>query len=107
MTSAQPHSPAPCAAPAARAASVMSAADIKTEVRAYILDNFVMSGDGDAFGDGDSFIEHHIIDSTGFLELVSHLEERYGLRVEDEEMVPANLDSLDAIAAYVRRKCAA
>ena len=52
-------------------------------------------------------MEHHIIDSTGFLELVSYLEETFGIRVEDEEMIPENLDSLDALARYVGQKCAA
>jgi acyl carrier protein len=45
-----------------------------------------------------------VVDSTGFLELVTFLEERYGFAVQDEEMVPENLDSLNNIAAYVARK---
>ncbi|HEX3140342.1 MAG TPA: acyl carrier protein [Rhizobacter sp.] len=81
--------------------------DIKSKVRAYIVDNFIMGGDGGKFQDGDSFMEKHVIDSTGFLELVTYLEETYGFVVEDEEMVPENLDSLNAIEAYVRRKLAA
>ena len=81
--------------------------DIKSKVRAYIVDNFIMGGDGGKFQDADSFMEKHVIDSTGFLELVTYLEEAYGFVVEDEEMVPENLDSLNAIEAYVRRKQAA
>jgi acyl carrier protein len=57
--------------------------------------------------DTDSFLETHVVDSTGFLELVTFLEERYGFAVQDEEMVPENLDSLNNIAAYVARKLAA
>ena len=45
-----------------------------------------------------------IIDSTGVLELVSFLEEQFGVTVEDEEMIPDNLDSLDNLAAYIARK---
>lgn len=81
--------------------------DIKQTVRAYIADNFMMGADAAKFADGDSFIEQHVIDSTGFLELVMFLEETYGVVVSDEEMVPENLDSLDNIAAYVSRKRAA
>ncbi|AKJ31120.1 acyl carrier protein [Caldimonas brevitalea] len=77
---------------------------IKQQVRAYILDNFLMGTQGAEFADSDSFMEHHVIDSTGFLELVTYLEEAFGIRVEDEEMVPENLDSLDNIEAYVSRK---
>ena len=78
--------------------------DIKVQTRRFIQDNFIMGSQAKPFADRDSFIEHHIIDSTGFLELITHLEEVYGITVEDEEMVPENLDCLDAIAAYMARK---
>jgi acyl carrier protein len=81
--------------------------DIKSAVRAYIVDNFIMGGSGVGFKDTDSFMANHIIDSTGFLELVTYLEETCGFTVEDEEMVPENLDSVDNIEAYVLRKRAA
>lgn len=78
--------------------------DIKSQVRSYITDNFVMGSNAAKFADGDSFLDRHVIDSTGFLELVTFLEEKFGIRIEDEEMVPENLDSLDAIGTYVSRK---
>lgn len=82
-------------------------ADTKVELRQYIQDNFIMGSTGTKFADGDSFMELHILDSTGFLELISHLEETYGFSVKDEEMVPENLDSLNALEAFVARKRAA
>ena len=78
--------------------------DTKNKVRAYIVDNFIMGGNADHLKDADSFMETHVVDSTGFLELVTFLEETYGFAVLDEEMVPENLDSLDNIDAYVQRK---
>jgi len=78
--------------------------DIKAAVRRYIEDNFIMGAGGVALADGDSFLEHHVLDSTGFLELIAHLEESYGIKVLDDEMVPENLDSLDSVAAFVARK---
>lgn len=51
-----------------------------------------------------SFLAHGILDSTGVLELVTFLETRFGIRVSDEELVPQNLDSLDALVAFVERK---
>jgi acyl carrier protein len=78
--------------------------DIKAEVRRYVEDNFIMGAKAARLADGDSFIERHILDSTGFLELITHLEETYGIKVDDEEMVPENLDSLDRIAAFVATK---
>ena len=81
--------------------------DIKAKVRAYIMDNFIMGGNVGQFKDADSFMAQHVIDSTGFLELVTFLEETYAFEVQDDEMVPENLDSLDNIDAYVRRKLVA
>ncbi|MGA8005635.1 MAG: acyl carrier protein [Burkholderiales bacterium] len=77
---------------------------IKQQVRTYIVDNFIVVGASSEFQDEDSFIEHHICDSTGFLELIGFIEETFGIKVEDEEMVPENLDSLNGIAAYIAKK---
>lgn len=81
--------------------------ETKTKVRAYIVENFIMGGNADHLKDADSFMETHVVDSTGFLELVTFLEETYGFAVLDDEMVPENLDSLDNIDAYVQRKLVA
>jgi acyl carrier protein len=78
--------------------------DIKPALRRYIEDNFILGAGSAALADGDSFLEHHVLDSTGFLELIAHLEETYAIRVADDEMMPENLDSIDAVAAYVARK---
>jgi acyl carrier protein len=77
---------------------------IKAALRTYIEANFVMGTGGTPLADGDSFLEHHVLDSTGFLELIAHFEETYGIRVADDEMIPENLDSLNSAAAFVARK---
>lgn len=77
--------------------------DIKQQVRQFILDSFMM-GDKASIADGDSFMDRHILDSTGFIELTSFLEQTFDIRVHDEEMVPENLDSLNNIESYVQRK---
>jgi len=76
----------------------------KTLVRQFIQDNFIMGSAAVQFGDSDSFMDSHLLDSTGFLEVVTFLEETFRIAVLDEEMVPENLDSLSAIEAYVSRK---
>ena len=81
--------------------------DYKTPIRKFIEDNFMMGSQGADFGDGDSFMRKHIIDSTGFLELVLFLEETWGVTVDDDEMVPENLDSLENLQGYLTRKVAA
>ena len=69
----------------------------------FVVSNYVL-GREEAFGDDDSFQEQGIIDSTGILELVSHLERTYGIEILDEELNPDNLDSVNKIAAYLTRK---
>jgi acyl carrier protein len=78
--------------------------DVKQSVRKFISDNFIMGTSGPQFSDSDSFLSRRIIDSTGFLELVSYLEDTFAIKVEDDEMTPENLDSLNALEAYVQRK---
>jgi len=79
---------------------------IKEQVRNYILDNFLMGLKVNDIQEDTSFLDIGIIDSTGVIELISFLEETYGIRVEDEEMVPENLDSLKNVERYVTQKMA-
>jgi acyl carrier protein len=79
---------------------------LTAELRKFITDNFLF-GDASgrfAFADDDSFQERGIVDSTGVLELVCHLQERYAIAVDDEDLVPDNLDSVAKVAAFVERK---
>jgi len=78
--------------------------DIKAEVKTYIVDNFLMGSGGEEIADDTSFLEQDLLDSTGVLELISFMEESYEITVDDEEMLPENLDSLNAIEAYVTKK---
>lgn len=77
---------------------------VRDHVRAYISDNFLMGLQDSAVTDHASFLDLGIIDSTGVIELIAFLEETYGIRVEDAEMVPDNLDSLEAIDKFIARK---
>jgi acyl carrier protein len=80
---------------------------LRAELRQFILENFLLTRDDSSLGDADSLTARGILDSTGALELVMHLEERYGITVQDEELHPDNLDSIDRIAAFIERKRAA
>jgi acyl carrier protein len=79
--------------------------EIKTKIRTFIIDNFLF-GDDNGLKDDTSFLEEGIIDSTGVLELVTYLEEEFEISIDDEELVPENLDSIDNVAAYIERKAA-
>ncbi|MBE0584341.1 MAG: acyl carrier protein [Desulfofustis sp.] len=73
-------------------------------IRAFIFENFLFDANDDALQNDTSFLEQGIIDSTGVLELVDWLEEQFALSVEDEELVPENLDSVNALVAFIDKK---
>ena len=73
-------------------------------LRNFILENYLFTDDQSALSNGDSFMEKDIIDSTGILEVIFFLEDELGVIVEDEEMLPENLDSVDNIVAFVNAK---
>ena len=72
-------------------------------VREFVVENFLF-GDGDVLKEDTSLMEEGIIDSTGILELVMFLEETYRIKIEDEELVPENMDKLQNIARFLDRK---
>jgi len=76
---------------------------VNDDIRAFVIQNF-MFGQGGRLTDTESFLEAGIIDSTGVLELVGFLETTFGIVVEDRDLVPANLDSVERVARFVERK---
>jgi acyl carrier protein len=77
---------------------------IRTELRKFISERFLPFTSLDSFLDQDSFLEKGIIDSTGILELLEFIEEKFEIKVEDEEVVPDNLDSLKKLTDFITRK---
>jgi acyl carrier protein len=77
--------------------------DNSVKVREFVVENFLF-GDGETLKDDTSFMEEGIIDSTGILELVFFIEETFGFSVEDDELIPDNMDSLQNIARFIDRK---
>ena len=73
------------------------------DVRSFILENFLLGREA-GFRDDTSFLEEGIVDSTGILELVSYLEEKYEIEITEDELIPENLDSVERIAQYLLRK---
>jgi acyl carrier protein len=81
---------------------------IKTQIREFVIENFLMGDASSMLKDDESFLETGTIDSTGVLEVVTFLESNFGMKVDDKDLVPENLDSVDNLAKYVlRRKNAA
>ena len=72
-------------------------------IHGFIVENFLF-GDGEQLTNETSFLDSGIIDSTGILELITFLEETYNIKIEDDELIPENLDSLNSVAKFIEQK---
>ena len=72
-------------------------------IRDFISETFFV----DDVADDDSFLRTGTIDSTGMIDLVMFLEETYGIEIADAELIPENLDSMNALTSFLERKGAA
>ena len=77
--------------------------DVQNKIRSFIVDNFLF-GDDEGLEIGTSFLDEGIVDSTGILELIEFISEEFEITVEDEELIPENLDSIDNVTAFIGRK---
>ena len=73
------------------------------QIREFVVNNFLF-GDGSRLQNDTSFLESGIIDSTGILEVITYLEETFGIKVNDDELLPENLDSVENIVDFLNRK---
>lgn len=79
--------------------------EMKEQIRDFIVENFLFGND-EGLNDDTSFLDEGIVDSTGILELVTHIEEEFSISVDDEELVPENLDSISSVSSFLERKLA-
>ncbi len=75
-----------------------------SKIREFIFENFLFDAKKDALQNENSFLEQGILDSTGVLELVDWLEEEFDITVEDEELIPENLDSVQLLSTFISKK---
>ncbi len=73
------------------------------EIRAFVIETFLF-GNPERLTDTTPLLESHIVDSTGILEIVMFLEDRYGIRIEDNELTADNLNSIERIASMLKKK---
>ncbi|MDA8170999.1 MAG: acyl carrier protein [Nitrospiraceae bacterium] len=77
---------------------------IRTDIRDFLIENFLYGQDGGRLKEDVSLLETGLIDSTGILELVSFIEDKYGVTVNDNELVPDNFDSINKLAHFILKK---
>jgi acyl carrier protein len=77
---------------------------LKDELRQFVTDSFMYGKPYEGFADSDSFIERGIMDSTAVMELVAYLEKRYRIALQDKDLIPDNLDSVNGLARFVKSR---
>jgi len=78
--------------------------EIRPQIVDFIVTNFLFDEGEKTLNETESLLESGVIDSTGVLELVAFIEETYQIRIEDEEIMPENLDSVENIVTFVSYK---
>jgi acyl carrier protein len=81
--------------------------NIEEKIKQYVAENILFSDNGYPLPEDASFMEAGIIDSLGVLELAMFVEESFGLKVDQQDMVPQNFDSVTQLAAYIRQRATA
>jgi acyl carrier protein len=77
--------------------------DIRQVVEDYIVEN-ILFGDHEKLDENVSFQESRILDSTGLLDLILFIEERFGIEIGDSEVIPDNFDTLRRMSEFVERR---
>lgn len=77
---------------------------MKKTIRKYILEHLLFTEDESTLQDDESFLNNGIVDSTGVMEIILFIEENFGFRVNDDEIMPANLDSVNNLTDFIQRK---
>jgi acyl carrier protein len=76
----------------------------RSVLRKFILENYLYTEDESALKDDDSFLDSGILDSMGILEVIDLLNEAFSIELEDDEMIPDNLDSINDLLAFIKKK---
>lgn len=76
---------------------------VQEDIREFIVENFLFGEEG-GLRDDSSFLREGIVDSTGIMQLVSFIQEQYLIVIEDEELIPENLDSIQSVSMFIAEK---
>ena len=78
--------------------------EVEQQIRRFIVDTFLFAEENPQLGNESSMLDEGIIDSTGVLQLVAFLESQFGIRVDDNELIPDNLDSVSRLIRFIDLK---
>ena len=77
---------------------------LRSEIRQFVLDDLLMGDTSSMLDDGESFLQTGTLDSIGVLDVIMFLEHNFQLKIQDCELVPENLDSVNRLVQFVMRK---
>ena len=77
---------------------------VEQEVRTFLADNFSLGRDVSHLSGSQSLTERGFIDSVGIVEVLTFLETQYDIRINDDETVPENIDTIDNIVRFIGAK---
>jgi acyl carrier protein len=80
--------------------------NVNTDIRRFIITTFPLARKRQIL-DSDALLESGMLDSQGVLEVVTFIEQEYSINVSDEDLIPANFQSIDHIATFVQSKAKA
>lgn len=79
-------------------------AEISQRIRDFIFENYLFGYDENELSNDASFLEFGILDSTGVVELVAFIESEFNIEVDDKEVIPENIDSVNNVSRLIYKK---
>ena len=77
---------------------------ILDQIKTFVTTTFLHGVDAETLENDTSLERAHVVDSAGMLEIILFIEETFGISVDNDDAVPDNFDTIDAMTAYVERK---
>jgi acyl carrier protein len=80
--------------------------NIETAIENFIINDIMLDDISTKLDPNDSLISSGVLDSLALLRLIAFIEEQFSVTVEDSEVIPENLETINDIVAFVEQKMA-
>jgi acyl carrier protein len=77
---------------------------VSAAVESFLVNEVTVGRDIRSLGPDENLLARGIIDSLGVTQLATFIEERFGVPVEDEDLVPSNFENINRIVEFIARK---